>query len=79
MHEWRNVACQWRHAWNEANGWKLITARLTVHLNGGPLLAAKTGPSGPILAAKLVRGSQVWQNFAKISLGGPFLGGSILV
>ena len=52
MHAWRAVACQWRHAYNKANDWKLIAARLTIHLNGGPLLAAKIGPPGLILAAK---------------------------
>ena len=30
---------------------------------GGPVLAAKIGPAGPILAAKLVRGDQFWQKF----------------
>ena len=30
---------------------------------GGPVLAAKIGPAGPILAAKVVRGDQFWQNF----------------
>ena len=56
-----------RHAWNEANGWKLIAARLsnnpfewgTTFGNGGPLLAAKTGPPGPILAAKFGPGRPV--------------------
>ena len=30
---------------------------------GGLVLAAKIGPAGPILAAKVVRGDQFWQKF----------------
>ena len=51
------------HVCNEETGWKSIAAHLTIHLNGGPLLAAKTGPTGPILAAKS-------------GPGGPLLGGT---
>ena len=85
MHAWRAVACQWRHAWNEANGWKLIAACLTIHLNGGPFLAMgdhfwlpKTGPPRVILAAKLGpgQGTSFGKISAKISPGEPFLGGT---
>ena len=30
---------------------------------GGPVLAVKSGPAGPILATKVIRGDQYWQNF----------------
>ena len=76
------MACQWRLACNEsdANGWKMIAARLAIHLNGGPLLAAKTGPPGPILAAKFGPGGPVLAKFLPKSVRGDhFWGGPILV
>ena len=42
MHAWRAAALSC--ACNEPNGCKVIVTWLTTHLNGGPLLAAKTGP-----------------------------------
>ena len=46
----------WRYARYEETIWKSIAVRLTTHLNGKPLLVVKTGPSRPILAAKLGSG-----------------------
>ena len=71
MHAWRAIACQrGKHPYNETNGWKLIAARLTIHLNGtmfdngGPLFAVKIGPPGPIFCLpNLVQGT----SFGKIS------------
>ena len=45
----------------------------TVFGKGGPILAAKISPGRPILAAKVGLGDHF---FAKISLGGPLLGGT---
>ena len=62
---------------NDANGWKLITAHLTIHLNGGPflamggpLLATKTGPPRPILAAKFGPGEPGLATFLPKSVWG---------
>ena len=68
------MACQWR-ACNDANGWKLIAARLNL-FEWGTIF----GNGGPILAANLVRGDQFWQNFCQNqSQGDHFWGGPILV
>ena len=48
MHGEPLATCHWKHACNEVNGWKLITACLTIHLSWGPYLAM----GGPVLAAK---------------------------
>jgi len=50
MHVWRAVACLWKYSYNEVNGWKSIAVRVTIQLNGGPFLAAKLGPGGPVMA-----------------------------
>ena len=53
-------------AGNEANGRKLITACLAIHLNGEPFLAAKfmrVDPLDRFWLQKLVQVDQFWQVF----------------
>ena len=63
-------------------GWKLIAAHLTIHLNGGSFLregntlAAKNGPTGPILAAKLGLEEPVLSKFMPKSVWGTTFGGN---
>ena len=55
-----------------------VVVWLSVHPfgKGGPILAAKISPAGPILAAKWSGGTSF---SAKIGPAGPILGGPILV
>ena len=48
------------------NGWKLIAARLTIHLIGESVLAAKSGPCGLNWQPNLIRGDQFWQKFCQL-------------
>jgi len=82
MHAWRAVACQWRDACSEANGWKLIAARLTIHLSKGPYrqwgtsFGCQNWFSRLILATKFSLGRPVLAKFLPKSVRGITFGGT---